>query len=58
MDAGETVTLTITYDGEGAQGAVKNILVYFDSNTDNTEALAAAAGDVTLSGFAFSKAQA
>lgn len=58
VGAGETVTLTITYDGEGAQGAVKNILVYFDSNTDNTEALAAAAGDVTLSGFAFSKAQA
>lgn len=58
VGAGETVTLTITYDGEGAQGAVKNILVYFDSNTDNTEALATAAGDVTLSGFAFSKAQA
>lgn len=58
VGAGETVTLTITYNGEGAQGAVKNILVYFDSNTENTEALATAAGDVTLSGFAFSKAQA
>ena len=58
VGAGETITLTITYNGEGAQGAVRNILVYFDSNTDNTEALAAAAGDVTLSGFAFSKAQA
>ena len=56
VDAGETVTLTITYNGEGAQGAVKNILVYLDSS--NSDAYATAAGDVTLSGFAFSKAQA
>ena len=56
VGAGETVTLTITYNGEGAQGAVKNILVYLDSN--NSDAYATAAGDVTLSGFAFSKAQA
>lgn len=52
VPAGQSVTLTITYDETMAQGAAKNVLVFVDSgrgdeNTYNS--------DITLSGFAFSK---
>ena len=52
--ADEEVTFTVTYNGEGAHGAVKGISVFIDScKGEGTRS-----GDVTLSGFAFSKAEA
>ena len=53
--AEEEVTLTIVYNGEGAQGAVKNILVYLDSNSED---FATFSGNVTLSDFIFASSQA
>ena len=48
--AGEEVTLVITYNGEGAQGAVKNILVFVGSSAGTGANVNA---NVTLSEFKF-----
>ena len=50
VPAGEKVTLTITYSSYGAQGLVKNILVYVDSFRGDAGDYSA---DITLSGIAF-----
>ena len=55
VPAGESVTLTITFDGEGEHGAVKNLLVYVDSARGDKENYNS---DITLSGLAFSKVEA
>ena len=52
LPAGETATVTVTYTGLGAQGAVKNLLLYFDTFTN--EDTATHSGSVTVSGIAFS----
>ena len=54
--AGETVTLIIKYDGEGAWGAVQRVQVYMDSSTYGDTATHA--GDITLSGFKFTSSEA
>lgn len=48
--ASEEVTLVITYDGASDKGAVKNLLIYLDSNGAG---YATASGNVTISGFEF-----
>lgn len=54
--AGETVTLIIKYDGEGAWGAVQRVQVYMDSSTHGDTATHA--GNITLSGFKFTSSEA
>ena len=48
--AGTSVTVVITYNGEGAQGAVKNVLVYVDSARGDEGPYTS---DITLSAISF-----
>ena len=55
LEAGESATLTIVYDGEGARGAVQRVQIYFDSSVyQDTNTYS---GNVTISGFAFSSSE-
>ena len=51
VPAGESITLVITYNGNGAQGAVQNVLVFVDSARGDASTYNS---DITLSGIAFS----
>lgn len=51
VDAGATVTLTITYDGEGAWGAVTGILMFFDTARGDSNTYS---GNLTIGNFGFS----
>ena len=50
VSAGQSVTLVITYDASGAQGAVRNILVFVDSSRGDANTYSS---NVTLSGMSF-----
>ena len=52
VPAGQSVTLTITYDDEGPQGAVTKLLVFVDSARNEEGPYSA---DITLSGISFEK---
>ena len=51
VPTGESITLVITYNGNGAQGAVQNVLVFVDSARGDASTYNS---DITLSGIAFS----
>ena len=55
VGAGESITLTITYDENTERGAVTSILVFLDSHKGDSQTHA---GNVTLSGFSFSSSAA
>lgn len=54
--AGETVTLTVTYDGQSERGAIQRLQFYFDSSVYGDTDMHS--GNVTISGISFSNVEA
>ncbi len=54
--AGETVTLTVTYDGQSERGAIQRLQFYFDSSVHGDTDMHS--GNVTISGISFSNVEA
>ncbi len=53
--AGETVTLTVTYDGQSERGAIQRLQFYFDSSVHGDTDMHS--GNVTISGISFSNVE-
>lgn len=53
--AGETVTLTVTYDGQSERGAIQRLQFYFDSSVYGDTDMHS--GNVTISGISFSNVE-